>query len=400
MYVKPLLAIFVFLLTALPSATALWRLCKKGTSGLGIMLQKLLVLVVALFFGAFMVALELHAIDWLWRLNETVVYRVVALFYAIFLPWAVYGGFNLIDLIGEKIKPQKHWMLRRNVGLPLMLVCCLMLIGGFFNRHHLVVERVEVESSRLPERFDGAKIVVLSDVHFGTLVGNKSDYLRSVVDRVNALQPDFIFLVGDLVNVYANEVLGPHTILETMEAKVGKYAVMGNHDYGGYFPFDNETELKANEERMCEMYEACGFHLLENEGVTIAYDKDNIINVVGIENWGTGRFPKYGDLDAAMSSVDSASYTILLSHDPTAWRPLILASGYPIDLTVSGHTHGGQMVLFGLSPAMKEFEFWNGLYCEDEQYIYVSRGIGYTIVPMRIGKGPEISLIQLYKSEK
>lgn len=392
MYVNPLFALAVLLLVALPSLTSLWRLWRRPRR-----LLKWTVAAISLLFALFMVGLEMHWIDWLWRWNEVVIYRVVAIFYATYLPWAAYGVFSLVDLIGEKRQPAKRWRLRYYIGLPLLLAAYIFLASGFFNRHNLTIERVEVKSVNLPEWFDGKTIVVLSDLHLGTLVGNKSAYLHSIIDSVNALQPDFVFFVGDLVNVYANEGLGPHLVLQELEARIGKYAVMGNHDYGGYFPFDNKNELVANEERMREMYESCGFHLLENEGVEIAVDDTNKINVVGIENWGTGRFPKYGDLDAAMRSVNDSLYTILLSHDPTAWRPLVLASDYPVALTLSGHTHGGQCVLFGLSPAMKDFEFWNGLATESDQYIYVSRGLGYTIVPMRIGKGPEISLITLGK---
>lgn len=392
MYVSPLFALVVLLLVALPSLTALWRLWKRPGSFL-----KWTVVVVSLLFALFMVALELHGIDWLWRWNEVVIYRAVAIFYAIYLPWAVYGGFSLLDLVGEKHQPAKNWRFRYVVGIPLLIVVYAFLTSGFFNRHNLTIEREEVESSNLPNRFDGKTIVVLSDLHLGTLVGNQAAYLHAIVDSVNSLQPDLVFFVGDMVNVYANEGLGPHIVLQELQARIGKYAVMGNHDYGGYFPFDDENELVANEERMREMYESCGFHLLANEGVEIAIDDTNKINVVGIENWGTGRFPKYGDLDAAMRSVNDSLFTILLSHDPTAWRPLVLAADYPIALTLSGHTHGGQCILFGLSPAMKDFEFWNGLAAESKQYIYVSRGLGYTIVPMRIGKGPEISLITLRK---
>lgn len=399
MYLKPLFALFMLLLVVLASGATLCRLWSRAKEDrCGSRLLFGIVAFVSLFFAAFMVALEMHWLNWLWRINEVVIYRVVAIFYTLFIPLAAYGSFSLLDLIGKKLRPQNRWHLRGYIGIPLMLICFAVLVTGFLNRRHLEVERVDVESARLPEGFDDTKIVVLADLHFGTLVGQKSAYLQAIVDSVNALQPDFIFMVGDLVNIYANEMLGPHTILEALEARIGKYAVMGNHDYGGYFPFDNETEQQANELRMREVYEMCGFRLLENEGVEIAVGDTDKINVVGIENWGTGRFPKYGDLTAAMNTVSTDCYTILLSHDPTAWRPCVLASDYHVDLTVSGHTHGGQFIVFGLSPAMKEFEFWNGLYSSEQQYIYVSRGLGYTIVPMRVGRGPEISLIHLHKS--
>lgn len=395
-----LLFLFVLLVVTLPVFIFLWRMKTiKRPTRFQVFLRRS-VLVTAVIFLFFVVTFSMQWLGWIWKISEMVAHHTVAILFAIFLPLATYGFFNFIDLVGAKIIPQKRWLLRFYIGIPTMIICCLFLTHGFLNRHKLVVERIEIESDRLPEKFDNTKIAVISDIHLGTLIGNKAAYLQTIADSVNALHPDFVFLVGDLVSFRAGEALQCQTFLQKLEAKIGKYAVMGNHDYGGYFPFYNEAELIDNEEHMHEVYEACGFHMLRNEGIGIAYDKENEINIVGIECWGRGPFPKLGNLDEAMSNVKQSAFTILLSHDPSIWRPLVFASNYYVDLTVSGHTHGGQIVLFGKSPAMLNVEFWNGLYREGKQYIYVSRGVGYTAIPMRIGNNPEITLIQLQKSNK
>lgn len=395
-----LLFLFVLLVIALPIIVFLWRAksTKKPTSFQ--VFIKWAVLVIAFVFFFFLAAFYMQWLGWIWKISERVAHHTVALLFAIFLPLTAYEIFNLIDLIGTKIRPQKRWLLRFLLGIPMMLTCCLFLVHGFMRRHKLVVERIEIESERLPEKFNNTKIAVISDVHLGTLIGNKEAYLQAIVDSVKALHPDFVFLVGDLVSFRATEALQYQNFLQDLEAKVGKYAVMGNHDYGGYFPFYNEAELMDNEERMHDIYEACGFHMLRNEGIGIAYDDENVINIAGIECWGRGPFPKLGNLDEAMSNVRPSEFTILLSHDPSIWRPLVFASNYYVDLTVSGHTHGGQIVMFGISPAMLNVEFWSGLYREGNQYIYVSRGVGYTSIPMRIGNDPEVTLIELKKSNE
>lgn len=395
-----LLFLFVLLVVTLPVSIFLWHMKTiKRPTRFQVFFRRF-VLVVAVIFLFFVVTFSMQWLWWIWKISEKVAHHTIAILFAVFLPLATYGFFHLIDLVGAKVIPQKRWLLRFYAGIPMMVICCLFLTLGFLNRHKLVVERIEIESDRLPEKFYNTTIAVISDVHIGTLIGNKTAYLQAIVDSVNALQPDFVFLAGDLVSFRAGEALQYQSFLQDLEARIGKFAVMGNHDYGGYFPFYNEAELMDNEERMFEIYEACGFQMLRNEGVGIAYDEVNEINIVGIECWGRGPFPKLGNLDEAMSEVKQSAFTILLSHDPSIWRPLVFASNYYVDLTVSGHTHGGQIVLFGISPAMLNVEFWSGLYREGKQYIYVSRGVGYTAIPMRIGKAPEITLIQLRKSNE
>ncbi|MDO4190951.1 MAG: metallophosphoesterase [Bacteroidales bacterium] len=353
-----------------------------------------IITVFSLLLGSFMVTLELGVIDGLWRLNANVVYRLVSVFYFFYFPWLLYALFGLVDIIVEK-KRGSATKLRYYMGLPLAILFCGVLISGVVNRHHLEVEHVVVESSTLPKQFDGKKVVVLADAHLGTLLGNQRHYLESVVDQVNMLKPDFIFFVGDLVNAYANEASGPNHVLTLMHAMVGKYAVMGNHDYGDYFPFEDAAEYEANLVRMKDMYESCGFHLLCNEGVTISYDSVNTINILGIENWGTGRFPKHGDLQKAYNTVNAAPFNILLSHDPNSWHPLVLDNDYPIDLTLSGHTHASQIKIGEFTPSQFQYPYNSGLYEENGKYLYVTRGIGYVVMPMRIGKGPEITEITL-----
>ena len=146
-----------------------------------------------------------------------------------------------------------------------------------------------------------------------------------------------------------------------------------------------------------------GFRLLLNESVTLEKGSDKI-SLVGVENWGAGRFKKAGDLEKALSQVEATDFKILMSHDPSHWEAQVLPHPFPIHLTLSGHTHGMQ---FGIdipgvikwSPIQWRYKQWAGIYDQQKQYLNVNRGFGYLAYPGRVGMWPEISLITLKKKE-
>ena len=124
--------------------------------------------------------------------------------------------------------------------------------------------------------------------------------------------------------------------------------------------------------------------------------------MVGVENWGKGRFKKAGDLEKAIVDVAPEDFKILMSHDPSHWEAQVLPHPFPFHLTLSGHTHGMQ---FGIdihgiikwSPAKWRYKQWAGIYNQGQQYLNVNRGFGYLAYPGRVGIWPEISLITLKK---
>jgi predicted MPP superfamily phosphohydrolase len=125
------------------------------------------------------------------------------------------------------------------------------------------------------------------------------------------------------------------------------------------------------------------------------------IAIIGIENWGTGRFPKYGKMAEAYNGVQEIPMKILLSHDPSHWDAQVRPEDPDIDLMLAGHTHGFQ---FGVevgevkwSPSKWIYKQWAGLYQEGNQYLYVNRGYGYIGYPGRIGILPEITVFELQK---
>jgi predicted MPP superfamily phosphohydrolase len=144
-----------------------------------------------------------------------------------------------------------------------------------------------------------------------------------------------------------------------------------------------------------------GWDLLMNEHRFLEVDGERIA-IIGVENWGMGRFPKYGKMDLAYPGTEDAPVKILLSHDPSHWDAEIRPEYPDIDLMLAGHTHGFQ---FGIevggvkwSPSQWMYKQWAGLYQEESQYLYVNRGYGYIGYPGRIGILPEITVIEMQKS--
>ena len=189
-----------------------------------------------------------------------------------------------------------------------------------------------------------------------------------------------------------------------LEAKDGKFSVLGNHDYGDYVDWETEEAKAANLAQLKAIQKQLGFHLLLNESHYLEKNGERIA-LVGVENWGAGRFKKAGDLTKAASGIHSADFKILMSHDPTHWEHKVIQDSYHYHLTLSGHTHGMQ---FGIeipgwikwSPIEFKYKYWAGLYQEAGRYINVNRGFGFLAFPGRVGIWPEITVIELKKSAK
>ncbi len=271
-----------------------------------------------------------------------------------------------------------------------------VLYGVTLGKFNYRILGEQLRFSRLPKSFRGLRIVQISDLHLGSF--NKNfEPVEAAVEMINEQNADLIFFTGDLVNNFAEETEGWARVLSKLEAKMGKYSIMGNHDYGDYSRWESKEAKAENLSKIKSFHNEIGFQLLLNEARTVGISGEEI-TLIGVENWGQPPFPQYGNLKEAMSGVDPQSFKILLSHDPTHWDAEVLGKS-DIELTFSGHTHGMQ---FGIeragikwSPAKYKYPRWGGLYQEGKQYLYVNRGFGYIGFPGRIGMPPEITVIDL-----
>ncbi|MFP2994425.1 metallophosphoesterase [Spongiivirga sp. MCCC 1A20706] len=289
----------------------------------------------------------------------------------------------------------------------LIVVPLLGLLSGFLpffvivysifrSLYRFKVHRVRLGFDNLPKHFHGLRIVQVSDIHLGSFNSRYHIFDRAV-RMINHLEPDLIFFTGDLVNNFAWELRGWKSTFDQLKAKKGKYAVLGNHDYGDYSEWSSEEDKQDNFNAIKIFINEIGFRILLNEAVILDNNNEHIA-IVGVENWGSPPFKQYGDLTIALKNVNEVGFKILLSHDPSHWKEEVVLKTN-IDLTLSGHTHGMQaginLKTKKWSPIKYKYEYWAGLYNIEQQYLYVNRGLGWLGFPGRLGMRPEITFIEL-----
>lgn len=272
-----------------------------------------------------------------------------------------------------------------------------LLYGMLYGKYRFKVRKISLTYPNLPSNFDGLKIVQFSDFHIGSFTDRQN--VQDAIQLINEQKPDIIFFTGDLVNDRASEIDEFFDIVKNLEAKLGIYSILGNHDYGDYFQWNSMQEKLSNMEKLKKTQKDLGWRLLLNENVDIVIDNQKI-SLIGIENWSAvGRFPKYGNLEKAMQGVENDSFKVLLSHDPSHWQNEVTSKYQNIHLTLSGHTHGMQFGIeipgFKWSPVQYVYKYWAGLYKKGQQFLYVNRGLGFIGYPGRVGILPEITVFQL-----
>ncbi len=271
------------------------------------------------------------------------------------------------------------------ISLPLGMV-----IGPYKYTLHFPT----VKLPNLPASFNGLKIVQLSDIHAGSFYDKEA--VNKGIDLLLQQKPDIIFFTGDLVNNKATEMANYMDVFSRVQAPMGVYSILGNHDYGDYEQWESEEAKAANLDHLKRIHGELGWRLLLDEHVYLERGDDKIA-LIGVQNWGAG-FHQIGDLKKAYSGVD-APVQLLLSHDPTHFDEEVKKLYPGIDITFSGHTHGAQMGIetggFKWSPISLRYSKWAGLYQEDNQYLYVNRGYGFLGYPGRIGIWPEITVMTL-----
>ncbi|MCM2301652.1 MAG: metallophosphoesterase [Flavobacteriaceae bacterium] len=270
-----------------------------------------------------------------------------------------------------------------------------LLYGITLGKYNFKVIKHHLKFDNLPKSFNKFRIVHISDIHAGSF-----DSLESVqegIDLIQAQNPDIILFSGDLVNNDSREIKPYISMFKSLKAPHGKFAVLGNHDYGDYKKWKSVDEKEENLKKLFDYFNEMDFKLLNNSHEIISKENESIA-IIGVENWGKPPFPQKGDLNLALKNTTD-SFNILLSHDPTHWDLEVKNHQKHIDLTLSGHTHGMQ---FGVeipgikwSPVKYFYPHWAGLYHYKDQYLNVNRGFGFIGYPGRVGIWPEITVIEL-----
>jgi len=368
-----------------------------------------------MLLGFLVSAAVLPIVDWndpfrTYFLGFILVFYTAKLFPVTFLLLAdMVRLFNKVFHLFNKEKRQD--VLDENEGIPRSkfllymgyitggLVMGTMLTGMFKWVYQFRVVNEKLKFANLPSAFNGMKIVQISDLHLGSWTSEEP--LEQAIDMINGMNPDLVLFTGDLVNFATKEAGRFEDTLAKLKSRMGIYAILGNHDYGNYVNWPSPEDKQENMVDLYNLYKRLGWKLLNNENIILESASGNMA-IIGVENWGAGeRFPKYGDIEKALEGTEKAGFKLLMTHDPSHWDNIIIPGQYPIDLALSGHTHGFQ---FGIeipslkwSPAKYLFKHWAGLYQDEasNKFLYVNRGLGSIGYPGRIGILPEITLFEL-----
>ncbi len=319
------------------------------------------------------------------------IYLILLLFTT--LPELIFSAFLGISLL---LKNKMRKIIMRLGAVLATSIACAVVVGYVSCFTVIKVGHHNYTSPDVPESFDGYRIVHVSDLHLGTYNLFPGTVDR-IVKKVNEQHGDVIFFTGDLVNFSHTEAAQFINRLREMKARDGVYSVLGNHDYLRYVSYNNESERLRYMEEMKEMQHKAGWNLLLNENRIIRRGNDSIF-VVGSENDGLPPFPAKGDLKKALKGIPSNAFKVLLSHDPTQWRRKVLPLTN-IQLTLSGHTHAGQIKILGHSPSALVYSEWDGMYSQDGRALFISSGVGEALVPFRLGAWPKIDIITLHSSK-
>ena len=335
----------------------------------------------------------------------SVIFQISVIAFLVFediirLPVWIYRIFN--NGITESISyiPQRRLFISQLSILLASIPASALFLGMLRGKYNYKVIKHQLSFNRLPKDFNGFKIVHISDFHCGSF--DNKEKLTYGIDLINKQEPDIILFTGDMVNNIADEILPWKSLISSLNAPYGKYAVLGNHDYGDYTSWNSDEEKVNNFKKLIALQNEMGFKMLNNASEKIKVNQSTI-DLLGVENWGSG-FKQKGNLDLALANTRANDFKILMSHDPTHWKEKVLPHKQHIDLTLSGHTHGMQ---FGIeipgiikwSPAKYRYKHWAGIYQELNKVINVNRGFGFLAYPGRVGIYPEITLITLQNKE-
>ncbi|PJJ79037.1 metallophosphoesterase [Mucilaginibacter auburnensis] len=331
-------------------------------------------------------------------LQQTLITWLMGLMLLAFVPGVAAAPILLLEDITRIFRdfpPRSILISQLAIGVA-FIAFSVVLFGITRGRHFYRLKKTTLRFPNLPEAFDGFTLTQITDVHSGSFTDAAG--VQKGLDLINAQRSDVILFTGDLVNNKASEMEPWIIPFAGLKANTGKYSVLGNHDYGDYISWESAEAKTANLKRLKEVHADIGFKLLLDESVQL-HRNGASITIIGVENWGKGGFHKYGDLSKATNNVDNDAFKILLSHDPSHWEAVTLNHEKPIDLTLSGHTHGMQFGIdfLGLkwSPVQYVYKQWLGLYENAGRYLYVNRGFGFLGLKGRIGMWPEIAVITL-----
>lgn len=301
----------------------------------------------------------------------------------------------------------RRGFLSGTAGLLVPAIYAVAAYGTYGNLGDLDIspERTIV-MPRLPRALDGMSIAQISDLHVGAYV--RASELRRIVSILNSLRPDLVVITGDILDWDVSSLPDAVSGLSGLRSTLGTFAVLGNHDlFADRYSYDQEHRGGVE---IAQGMQSIGIRTLRNEVVELGEGPERLA-LMGLDwlnpNPANPNYFRYQQTETrkqlGLMSEQVAPETprVLLAHHPDTFGDI---HPYGIDLTLSGHTHGGGQVLLGswngvpLGIALLRFRYLSGLYQEQGSSLYVNRGIGYLGIPIRINCPPEISRFRLTRS--
>ncbi|WP_240968248.1 metallophosphoesterase [Paenibacillus aquistagni] len=293
---------------------------------------------------------------------------------------------------GNSMKRAKSSWASRMV---MLLIVVLILMAGGYGYSTMIepglldITRPVIVVKQLPESLDGLRIVQFSDTHIGE--GYSLQQLDELIEKINEGRPDLVVFTGDLIDKFRLFTEGRERLpqsLAKIEARLGKFAVYGNHDRGGG---------ASTYYRSC--MEEAGFKLLVNESYPIEMPGERRLVISGLDDYLLGQ----PEEEAVWSSLEEKDYNVVLVHEPDAaaqWKTI-----HPLDLILAGHSHGGQVQLPFIGPLIVPplaEKYVEGHYelesASRSRHLYVNRGIGTTRKKVRLGSKPELTVLTLRRT--
>jgi len=299
----------------------------------------------------------------------------------------------------NKISSPRHWF---QTGVCILVFSVFaMIYGSVFEAFNLRVRHAKISDQTLPKSFEGYRIVLFSDMHIGSQVSTR--YIRRLVDSINAQNPDIVVFAGDMVNYHSAELVPFVSLLSEIRAKDGVFAVLGNHDYGGYLRWKTPEDSINNIQKLLDIYESMNWHVLRNEHVWLRRGSDSIA-LAGVEvysNHRTRRWGNFSDTEKALKGVSESNFIIMVTHNSEHFNEKLQPYFPHVNLTLAGHSHGGQIApgigQHRLSVARLALHHWRGLYDYENQRLFVDTGAGFNMFPFRFKMPPSIAVLTLSK---
>jgi len=263
----------------------------------------------------------------------------------------------------------------RQIFFVSLAVSATVAIYGSFEANRIQTEHITIKTPKIPKEVGRVRIVQISDVHIGLIVGENR--LEKILDRVIAAEPDILISTGDLVDGQMDDVSTLTEMFRKIPAKMGKYAITGNH------------EFYAGLKRALKFTKNAGFTILRGEALSI----NGFLNIAGVDDMAGNSYGLTRNISekALLSALDRDKFTLFLKH-----RPLLEKDATGLyDLQLSGHVHKGQIFPFSLVTMLFYPEDAGMLALDNNAFLYVSRGCGTWGPPIRFLSPPEVTIIDL-----